>query len=57
LRLVARGYTDRKIGDALNISEHTVRSHLKNLYRKLDVSSKPEAVSLAITKRIVELDL
>lgn len=48
LNLLVDGRKDREISDFLNISEHTVRSHMKNLFRKLRVSSRSQAVAKAI---------
>jgi len=48
LNLLVDGRKDREISDFLNISEHTVRSHMKNLFRKLGVSSRSQAVAKAI---------
>jgi DNA-binding CsgD family transcriptional regulator len=48
------GHTDRKIGDLLHVSEHTVRSHIKSLYRKLRVSSKSQAVAKALQHKIIQ---
>ena len=47
LQHIAAGKSDRNIAEALHISEHTVRSHIKNLFRKLGVSSKAHAVAKA----------
>jgi len=46
LEYLSRGYTARKTADALFISYETVRSHQKNIYRKLQVNSLVEAVVL-----------
>jgi DNA-binding NarL/FixJ family response regulator len=53
LQLMTTGGTNKKIGKILFISEHTVRSHMKNIYKKLRVKSKSEAVALAITKGLI----
>lgn len=45
LRLVARGLTNRQIGKRLSLSEHTIRRHLSNAYRRLRVSSRSAAVA------------
>ncbi|MBB5731704.1 DNA-binding NarL/FixJ family response regulator [Altererythrobacter atlanticus] len=42
LSLVGRGLRAREVADHLQISAHTVRDHLKSIYRKLDVSSRAE---------------
>lgn len=44
--LILRGRTARSVGDALCISESTVRSHLHTIYSKLGVSSKQEMKEL-----------
>ncbi len=45
LRLVAQGMTNREIGQALDISHRTVQGHLANVYEKLGVNSRTEAVT------------
>ncbi|HZQ48512.1 MAG TPA: response regulator transcription factor [Verrucomicrobiae bacterium] len=44
LDLLVKGYRDKEIAEALSISFETVRSHLKNIYEKLHVHSRTEAV-------------
>jgi DNA-binding CsgD family transcriptional regulator len=53
LRLLARGHTYSQIGKRLGISLHTVTSHIKNTYRKLDVHSAAAAVMRAIELRFL----
>lgn len=53
LRLLADGIGTREIADTLFISAATVRNHIQNILRKLDVHSKLEAVSLALRKRLI----
>jgi DNA-binding NarL/FixJ family response regulator len=48
LRLAARGLTNKAIGKALNISDRTVQGHLANIYGKLSVGSRTEAVTEAL---------
>ena len=43
LKLVARGLTNREIGQVLGISSYTVKSHLAALFETLDVSNRTEA--------------
>jgi LuxR family maltose regulon positive regulatory protein len=47
LRLVVAGYSNRAIAEQLVISEWTVKSHLTKNYRKLDVSSRTQAIARA----------
>ncbi|WP_203453425.1 helix-turn-helix transcriptional regulator [Jiangella aurantiaca] len=47
LELVARGYTNRKVGEELFISEKTVSVHLSRVMTKLGAASRTEAVSVA----------
>lgn len=47
LQLVARGMSNRDIAAALVISEHTVRRHLSNLFRKIGVTSRSAATAFA----------
>ncbi|MCB0569932.1 MAG: response regulator transcription factor [Phaeodactylibacter sp.] len=47
LALLCKGFSSRKIGERLFVSSNTVRFHLKNIYRKLKVSSRHEAVIMA----------
>jgi DNA-binding CsgD family transcriptional regulator len=59
LQRLGRGKTPVEIADELGLSRHTVRSHLANLHRKLDVHRRVELVRLAavtglVTDEIVE---
>ena len=44
LKLLAQGCTDKKIAESLVIARETVHKHLKNIYGKLDVHSRTEAI-------------
>jgi DNA-binding NarL/FixJ family response regulator len=44
LELIARGYSYAEIAQRRQVTMHTVQSHIKNLYRKLSVHSRGEAV-------------
>jgi DNA-binding NarL/FixJ family response regulator len=53
LSCLVEGMSYKMIADACNISSDTVSAHIKNIYRKLQVHSKSEAVAKAIKGRIV----
>ena len=53
LACIVNGLSYKMIGDQLNISYETVRSHVKKIYEKLHVASLTEAVAKAINQRIV----
>jgi DNA-binding NarL/FixJ family response regulator len=48
LRNVARGRTNREIGEALGISERTVRNHMRAILKRLSSSDRTHAVVIAI---------
>lgn len=53
LRKLCEGQNYRVIAEELFVSGHTVRTHIKNIYKKLHVSSRAEAVRKAIEDKIV----
>lgn len=53
LNLVSKGYRGPEIAGLLGISPHTVSSHIKNIYKKLEVSSRGEAVHEANRLRLL----
>jgi len=52
LRLLAAGHTNTQIARRLGISEGTVRTHLENIYERLNVSSRTAAVTRAFPDRV-----
>ena len=48
LKMVSAGYTSGEIGVKLTISCQTVNTHIKNIYRKLQVRTRAQAVSYAV---------
>jgi DNA-binding NarL/FixJ family response regulator len=55
LRLLVKGSANKQIGEMLNISEHTVKDHLKSVFGKLQVVDRTEAVTAAIQRGIIHL--
>jgi DNA-binding NarL/FixJ family response regulator len=55
LKLVAAGKANKEIASTLSVSEDTVKAHLKNIFAKLDVSDRTQAVTLALKRGIIEL--
>jgi LuxR family maltose regulon positive regulatory protein len=53
LRALARGCTYAELAKELGISAHTAGSHVKNLYRKLQVHSAAAAVMRAVELRLL----
>lgn len=56
LRLVARGITNKQIAAELIISERTVQTHCVNIFKKLGVSSRTEAVLHVFKEGLITLD-
>jgi ATP/maltotriose-dependent transcriptional regulator MalT len=54
VRLLARGCTYSQVGDRLGVSLHTVVSHIKNIYRKLQVHTAAGAVGRAVELRLLD---
>ena len=54
LALLAEGLTSRQIASQLVISERTVNTHIGNIYRKLHVNNRVDAVREAMRIRLVE---
>jgi DNA-binding NarL/FixJ family response regulator len=56
LSLAAKGYTNKAIGVQLGISDRTVQGHLANIFGKLGVATRTEAVLLAMKQGWITLD-
>lgn len=50
------GRTNKEIGKSLFISDRTVQGHLKNIYQKLGVTSRTEAVAIALQHGFISLE-
>ena len=56
LGLVVRGLSNRKIGDALSITEGTVKIHMNNILSKMGVEDRTQAATTAVRRGIIHLD-
>lgn len=56
LRNVAIGHTNRQIAESLEISENTVKNHVRNILEKLHLHDRMEAAVYAIETRMLEHD-
>ncbi len=56
LSLVATGCSNKQIGNALSISEETVKAHMKNILAKLGVRDRTHAVTVALRRGILSLE-
>ena len=54
LRLMARGLSNREIGTALFISEHTVANHVRGILRKTDSANRTEATAYAYRRGLAQ---
>ncbi len=52
LVLLTKGFANKEIAEDLHLSVETVRSHLKNIYTKMHVRSRTEAVAHYMTQRL-----
>ncbi len=50
LALLTKGYTNKEIADSMNLSVETIRTHLKNIYSKMHVRTRTEAVARYLSK-------
>jgi DNA-binding NarL/FixJ family response regulator len=55
LTLMAKGAGNKSIATTLNIGESTVKTHIQNIFHKLGVNGRTEAVTEAIKKNIITL--
>ena len=55
LRLMAAGAANKEIAARLSISESTAKTHVANIFHKLDANDRTEAVTQALRKGIIKL--
>jgi DNA-binding CsgD family transcriptional regulator len=56
LRELARGYRTEQVAEALTVSPHTVRTHIKNSLRKLGARTRAHAVAIALHEGAIDFD-
>ena len=56
IRALAQGMSDRQIARSLDISEKTVRNHTSNIYRKLHIYDRTQAVIYAIREGVIDVE-
>jgi NarL family two-component system response regulator LiaR len=56
LKLIAKGISNKEIATELNISSRTVKSHMVDIFRKLNVSSRTEAVISSLRIGFINID-
>ncbi len=57
LELIVRGKSNKEIAYQLEVTENTVKTHIKNIFDKLGVSDRTSAATLAIKRGLVRLDI
>jgi DNA-binding NarL/FixJ family response regulator len=55
LHLLSRGFTYSECAELMGISQHTVGTHVKHIYRKLEVNSRAEAVFEASNRGMLDI--
>ena len=57
LRLIGEGNANKQIADKLSIAETTVKNHISNILSKLGANDRAHAVTVALQRGIIELDV
>jgi DNA-binding NarL/FixJ family response regulator len=52
---LAKGYSSKQIAQTLNLSEHTIQTHRKNLMNRYQTTSSSELIALAIKQKWIKL--
>jgi DNA-binding NarL/FixJ family response regulator len=52
---VAAGNANKMVGQRLNISEETVKAHMKSILSKLGANDRTHAVTIAVRRGIIEI--
>lgn len=57
LRMIVGAMSNKEIAFALDVSENTVKTHVKNIFGKLEVSDRTAATTVAIKRGLVRIDV
>ena len=57
LNELARGSTTEEIAESLHLTTHTIRSHIRNILRKLEAKSRAHAVAIGCMEGVVDVEL
>ena len=55
LRMITKGCLNKEIAASLNISERTVKNHVSNIFKKIDVADRTQAAVFAIKNNLVDI--
>ena len=53
LRLISEGFSNREIASQVHLSENTVKTHLQEIFHRLEVRNRVEAAILATKKGLI----
>ena len=56
LKLAAEGKTNKEIANVLNLSEKTIKNHVRNIFHKLQVYDRTQAAMHGLRKGLIQLD-
>ena len=54
IQLAAKGFSNPEVGEMLGISVNSVKTHFRHIFEKMDVNDRMEAVTLAISRGVIE---
>lgn len=56
IKMISQGARNKEIGDNLCLSEHTIKSHVSRIYKKLNVKNRAQLVGLARDSKFCDLE-
>lgn len=57
LRMLVGGMSNKEMSFALDVTENTIKTHIKNLYDKIGVSDRASATTMAIKRGLIRIDI